>query len=97
MSNARGESKKRGAKAAREWRKRAKVDEQIALAASQFEYGNTLTDLIADEYDVPESEDVDFSWGFFKQIKGAVHHAIKRPPAPYVTWSTRRSGMAARG
>ena len=67
---------KRGQKEAMDWLQQATAAQKIAVAGSDFEYGETLADLIAEGCDVPRSTDVDFSWGFFKQVKSHVHHQL---------------------
>ncbi len=76
MTTDRGDSKKQGARAAKEWYTQATIEQRVALAGCDFEYGETPSKLVADGYDVPKSEDMDYSWGFFKEVKGIVFHAI---------------------
>lgn len=75
---ARRDAKKMGQASAKEWSRTSPHGSQIALAGCGFRYGMTLEDLSASGLRVPQSRDVDFSWGFFKQIKGHVHHALYR-------------------
>ncbi len=56
--------------------KQAPLQDLIDLAASQFEYGETLDGLIDDGHAVPQSNDPIYSWGFFKQAKGHVFHRL---------------------
>ena len=67
MTTDRGDAKKRGERAAMEWYERATIEQRVALAGCDFEYEETLSKLVEDGYDVPKSEDVDFSWGFFRE------------------------------
>ena len=69
-------AKKNGAAAANVWMKQAPLQDVIDLAASQFGYGETLNSLIDDGHNVPQSADPNFSWGFFKKVKGHVHHRL---------------------
>lgn len=73
-----GEQKKAGALAARDWMETVSNQELINLVGSGFEYGHTLTDLIEEGHNVPESNDPDFSWGFFKKAKGKLHHSMDK-------------------
>lgn len=74
----RSENKARGRDAAKAWCKTASIKQQVELAAADLEYGETLNALRADEFDVPESSDWDYSWGFFKQVKWKIFRAIHR-------------------
>lgn len=72
----RAESKKKGTNTAKDWVRNATTDEIIAIAACDFRYKETLNDLIKDGYEVPPSSDRNFSWGFFKQVKGYAFNAV---------------------
>jgi hypothetical protein len=69
-------SKKDGQYAAKAWIESASINQQIALAGCDFRYRDTLSELAEDGYEVPTSNDADFSWGFFKTVKGKVHTAL---------------------
>lgn len=71
------DQKKSGQVAAKEWLRTATIEDKIGVAACDFEYGETLDDLVKDEYPVPRSQEPNFSWGFYKQIKSHVYHAVK--------------------
>ena len=76
--SARGQAKKRGQQAAKTWIKANRLQCQIDVAGSGFEYGVVLDDLRGKGLSVPASQDADFSWGFFKQVKGYVHHKLRQ-------------------
>lgn len=78
MDKERGEAKRRGQEAAKRWLQQATIEQKVALAGVQLEYGETLDDLIEENFEVPSSADKDFSYGFFKQVKGHVFHALSR-------------------
>ncbi len=71
-----GAAKKRGMTAAQAWLDSASIEQRIKLGAYDFQYGEVLRDLPAKGILVPRSGDVDFSWGFFKQVKGWLHNAV---------------------
>jgi hypothetical protein len=71
-----GEAKKNGQLAAKEWCKTIRLSEQINLAGADLKYGETLDELAADGFAVPPSADRDYSWGFYKKVKGKVTHAM---------------------
>jgi hypothetical protein len=73
-------AKNDGKAAARKWLTDASIQDMIELAGSRFEYGETLDGLIAEGYRVPRSSDRDFSWRFFKQVKGHVFHKMLNKP-----------------
>lgn len=74
----RGHAKKAGAAAAREWSRSTRNQELLRVAGYPFQYGITLNDLRAQGLTVPPASDQDFSWGFYKQLKSCVHHALYR-------------------
>ena len=76
MPDERGEKKNQGMQAAKEWLKTAPVQVQIDVAGSKFNYGETLNGLIDEGLSVPCSNDRDFSWGFFKQVKSRLNHKL---------------------
>jgi len=69
-------------RAAKDWYRTAAVRDRLAVAAYDFEYGDVLDDLADEGVAVPASSDVDFSWGFFKQVKGKVFHALREQVEP---------------
>ena len=71
-----GAAKKRGVQAAKEWCQSASFQEQIRIAGLDFEYGESLDASVFDGLKVPKSKDIDFSWGFYKQVKSRVYHAM---------------------
>lgn len=73
-----GDMKRTGQFAAKRWCRSALPKAQIALAGWRFEYGMTLNDLVSEGADVPPSGNRDYSWGFFKQVKGRIYHAACR-------------------
>lgn len=73
-----GAAKKHGQAEARRWLTDAPVAAIIAVAGCEMEYGETLDDLRREGFDVPASSDCDYSWGFFKQIRGYAHHKMFR-------------------
>jgi len=73
-----GAAKWRGMQSARHWLESASIEEQIRVAGYRFSYGETLNDLRFDGLNVPQSEDRNFSWGFWKSVKGRVHHTLYR-------------------
>jgi hypothetical protein len=89
-SRAKAQAKKAGLVAARAWCKTVPREDQLKLAGYGFEYGMTLDNLRSEGLRVPSSRDIDFSWGFFKQVKGRVHHALHQ-----VTLAGRRRALAA--
>ena len=74
----RGAAKFSGRQKANEWCETATTEQQVGVAGSDFEYGETLDDLIAEHFTVPRSDDPDFSWGFFKLVKSRVFHAMEK-------------------
>lgn len=73
----RGESKHRGREAASEWLRTADPAETVRVAGYDFDYDlDTLTILRSQGFTVPPSSDVDFSWGFWKKVKGHVVHSV---------------------
>lgn len=89
MTHYQRDRKKEGREHARNWLKETAIDEIVYVAASDLQYRETLNHLIDDGYSVPPSNDADFSWGFFKQVKGYVFNTI---------WSDRKArGAAANG
>lgn len=73
----RGNLKKRGAQAARQWLLRADSGEKVRLAGYDCDYGlETLDDLQQQGFTVPSSADLVLSWGFYKQVKGHVTHKV---------------------
>jgi hypothetical protein len=76
MTTGSSQKKKDGINAAKEWVKTATIQEQIDVAGCEFEYGETLDELISGGKRVPHSDDKDFSWGFFQQVKSRVHHKM---------------------
>jgi len=71
--------KKQGSEAAKNWLTTADAAEVVQLAGYDFDYGiDTLDDLRAQGFGVPSSNDPDFSWGFYKKVKGHVVHKIHR-------------------
>lgn len=70
--------KREGINVAREWCRTASLLSQITIAGCGLEYGETLDTLIEEGYDVPSSSDRNFSWGFYKHVKGKVHDALYR-------------------
>ena len=77
-THARRAAKKAGQAAAKLWWAAASHEERVQLAGCGFEYGMTLDTLLAKGVRVPASEDIDFSWGFFKQAKSRVYTAIHK-------------------
>jgi TIR domain len=75
---AKREAKKAGQAAAKQWCSAASHEAQVTLTGCGFEYGMTLDNLIARGVRVPPSGDVDFSWGFFKLVKGRVYSALHK-------------------
>lgn len=73
----RGQMKRRGGQAAKAWLSTADTREKVRLAGYDFDYGvDTLDDLRQQDFNVPSSADVMFSWGFYKQVKGHVFHKV---------------------
>jgi len=72
----RADAKKAGHAAARGWSSTAPREELLRFAGYEFHYGMTLEHMRSQGLHVPASRDPDFSWGFFKQAKGRVHHAL---------------------
>ena len=85
-----GENKKRGRNAARDWLETADVAQQIRLAGQDFEFGDTLNDLIADGFGVPQSADPHFSLGFFRQVKSKIFAAVNPTFSEYYRASHER-------
>lgn len=70
-------AKRQGRNAAREWLATATTGDKVGVAGCGFQYGyDTLDELRKEGLDVPSSDDPDFSWGFFKQVKGHVYHKV---------------------
>jgi hypothetical protein len=74
----RGELKKLGRTDATQWMRTAHESQVLKLAADEFQYGDTLTGLIAEGFEVPPSDDVDYSWGFYKYVKGGTLHTLRK-------------------
>lgn len=73
----RGTQKKNGADAAKKWLATADPAEIVRLAGYDFDYQlDCLSDLAAQGFSVPPSRDHDFSWGFFKKVKGHAVHKV---------------------
>jgi TIR domain len=89
---AKGEAKKAGQAAAKQWCRAASHQAQVTLAGWGFEYGMTLHDLIAGGARVPPSADEDYSWGFFKLVKSRVYHALHKSTLA----ATQKAAAAAR-
>jgi hypothetical protein len=89
-TRAKAQAKKAGQVAARSWCKTVSREELLKLVGHGFEYGMTLDNLRADGLKVPSSRHIDFSWGFFKQAKGRVHHALHQ-----VTLAGRQRALAS--
>lgn len=73
----RGSEKYRGREAAKRWCQTASIEQQVRLAGCDLQYGETLDNLIEHGLDVPAASNRDFSWGFYKQVKGRVTHKIR--------------------
>ena len=70
------QAKKAGQEAARAWLKSVPREVLLKFVGHGLEYGMTLDQLRSEGVNVPPSRDRDYSWGFFKQAKGKVHHAL---------------------
>jgi hypothetical protein len=88
---AKREAKKAGQAAAKQWCRAASQQAQVTLAGWDFKYGMTLDGLIGGGARVPPSADEDYSWGFFKQVKGRVYHALHKS-----TSAAKQKAAAAR-
>lgn len=77
-SKAKGYAKRRGMDAAKAWLDNASIQQRIELATYDFKYGELLRNLPARGILVPRSGDVDFSWGFFKQVKAWLYNVVRR-------------------
>ena len=78
MGGDRGSQKRAGQAAAREWLGSARVEQVLELAGSRLEYGEVLDDLREEGFDLPRSSDADFSWGFYKKVKGHAHSKLRK-------------------
>jgi hypothetical protein len=68
-------AKYEGLTAAKAWLDTTSLQQRIRLATWDFRYGDLLRDMPAKGIYVPRSGDRDFSWGFFKQVKGWLYSA----------------------
>lgn len=69
-------AKKEGSLAARDWLRSATIADQIRFAGAAFTYGEVLDVYRDDTPALPNSLDVDYSWGFWKVVKSRVYHAV---------------------
>lgn len=70
--------KKAGTSAAIDWIQHADPYEQVRVAACELKYGELLDGLINEGFQVPSSEDRDYSWGFYNRVKHHVTSLVRK-------------------
>ena len=71
------EEKRRGRNEAKMWLTTATAKDKVEVTGCDFEYGYDTLDMLREEgLSVLSSDSTDFSWGFFKQVKGHVLHRL---------------------